>query len=268
MKKHNKWLLRKVSGSRGKYTYKPDYSDFRNQKNKSGDSLPYRESMHKNRWTWLDTSLVKRWLYQQVGQNFDLVYANFLKRIQPKYLAQYRDCIFFYVKKAHEVQLEEKGELTFSRRYKFFINPVNNCLERYPEQKRKSNLFRKLESTLGNFYYSYKKEKWELNTSEPDFYITDKHLEVDSNFIQKIEKLYTQKAKIETHAEEAIHQFAHLIQRPEIIQSRKDLLAIHFTNPKNHLAFSAFFETSVYNEKLWKIDFYQMEVLEVKRVCN
>ena len=72
--KHNKWLLRKVSGSRGKYAHKPDFAETRHEKSTQAEILPFRKSMRKRGGTHLDTTLVKRWLHGQVDRNFDLVY--------------------------------------------------------------------------------------------------------------------------------------------------------------------------------------------------
>ena len=92
-RKENKWLLRKVSGSRGRHTYKPDYKETRLKKYNNFEDLPKREGMGKGH-SFLDTSLVKRWLYKQVGKDFDDIYSDFLLRIQPKFKEEYKNCIY------------------------------------------------------------------------------------------------------------------------------------------------------------------------------
>lgn len=133
----SKWLLRKASGSRAKYKLSGDYADTRNAKKPDLDHLPKYEPMGKRQYSYLDTRLVKRWLYAQVGKNFDEVYAEFLTRIQPKYLEQYCECIFWYVQK--HVEIKENGELwgqwngdlvklPYSRQDTFYIHPDTNKL--------------------------------------------------------------------------------------------------------------------------------------------
>ena len=104
----SKWLIRKTSGSRSKFKSNGDYSDNRNSK-KAGDfeNLPQKESMRNKNYhnTYLDTTLVKRWLHSKVGQNFDDIYSEFLTRVQPKYLDEYRDCIYWYVEKKENVEM-------------------------------------------------------------------------------------------------------------------------------------------------------------------
>lgn len=135
----SKWLIRKVSGSRRKYVLAGDYADTRHSKRPNLDDLPKRESMSNNQHSYLDTRLVKRWLHSKVGQDFDQVYAEFLTRIQPKYLDKYRECIFWYVEKNTEIK--ENGEvwgkwdgnpvkLPYSQQCKFYIHPDTNKLER------------------------------------------------------------------------------------------------------------------------------------------
>ena len=140
----SKWLIRKTSGSRSKFKSNGDYADNRNSKKKvEDDSLPEREPMRGKNYhrTFLDTTLVKRWLYSKVGQNFDEIYSEFLTRIQPKYLDEYRECIFWYVEKKENVEIKENGEiwgkwygqpvkLPYSRQKTFFVDPTTNELKR------------------------------------------------------------------------------------------------------------------------------------------
>jgi len=138
----SKWLLRKTSGSRYRYKMSGDYSEHRNANvNAELDELPHHESMgnKKPHDTYLDTSLVKRWLSAQVGKKFDAVYAEFLTRIQPKYLDEYRDCIYWYVEKREHVEVKENGEvwgknqgepvlLPYSQQGVFYVDPESGVL--------------------------------------------------------------------------------------------------------------------------------------------
>ncbi|WCO03620.1 hypothetical protein [Psychroserpens ponticola] len=140
----SKWLLRKASGSRAKYKSNGDFSDNRNSsENVDFDNLPLKESMRNKNYhkTYLDTTLVKRWLNSKLGQDFDSIYSEFLTRIQPKYLDEYRDCIFWYVAKSEDVEIKENGDvwgkwygqfvkLPYSRQMTFYVNPTTNKLIR------------------------------------------------------------------------------------------------------------------------------------------
>ncbi|WP_299114388.1 hypothetical protein [uncultured Winogradskyella sp.] len=138
----SKWLIRKASGSRSKYKSNGDYSDNRNSGGSlEFDNLPQRESMRNknNHKTYLDTTLVKRWLNSKIGQDFDTIYSEFLTRIQPKYLDEYRECIYWYVTKAEDVEIKKNGEiwgkwygqfvkLPYSRQMSFYVHPITNKL--------------------------------------------------------------------------------------------------------------------------------------------
>ncbi len=139
----SKWLIRKVSGSRGRMKITGDYSDTRNCKTGEIDNLPKRESMQNKNVSkkLLDTTLVKRWLNSKVGSDFDEIYSEFLTRIQPKYLDEYRDCIFWYVEKKENIEILNNGEiwgknegvpvkLPYSVQGKFYVNPETNKLAR------------------------------------------------------------------------------------------------------------------------------------------
>jgi hypothetical protein len=140
----NKWLIRKTSGSRSRLKSNGDYSDDRNSK-KAVDynDLPQNESIRNKNYhhTHLDTTLVKRWLHSQVGLNFDDIYSEFLRRIQPKYLDEYRECIYWYVAKKENFEIKENGEvwikcfgqdvkLTSSMRMSFYVDPTSNKLKK------------------------------------------------------------------------------------------------------------------------------------------
>lgn len=136
----SKWLIRKASGSRRRYKLGGDYSDTRNSKVSSLDDLPKKEEMSHNGHTNLDTTPVKRWLHSKVGKDFDQIYAEFLTRIQPKYLDKYRECIFWYVEK--NIEIKGNGEIwgerdgqpvkvPYSRQAKFYVHPDTNKLVRF-----------------------------------------------------------------------------------------------------------------------------------------
>jgi len=144
----SKWLLRKASGSRAQYKSQGDYAAFRHaKKDVDFEHLPQKESMRNKHphHTYLDTTLVKRWLYSKVGQDFDEVYAEFLTRIQPKYLEEYRSCIYWYVAPKEQVDIRANGEiwgkwegrpvkLPYSRQMTFYVNPHTNVLLKLPKE--------------------------------------------------------------------------------------------------------------------------------------
>lgn len=107
----SKYLIRKVSGSKARYTHKPDFSETRGRVKEFGSELPPRDKMKKRGISYLDTSLVKRWLYSQTEKNFDIVYSEFLTRVQPKYKEEYKDCIFRYVVRANDVVIANSGQV-------------------------------------------------------------------------------------------------------------------------------------------------------------
>lgn len=110
----SKWLIRKTSGSLSKHKSKGDYADHRHgRKEVDFEQLPQHESMrHKGaHHTYLDTSLVKRWLHSKVGEPFDQVYSEFLTRVQPKYLDEYKDSIYWYVAPQAHVEVKPNGEV-------------------------------------------------------------------------------------------------------------------------------------------------------------
>lgn len=137
----SKWLLRKTSGSRAKHKTKGDFSDNRNGKSDVYENMPRRESMQgKNaKRTYLDTTLVYRWLQSKIGENFNDVYAVFLTRIQPKYLDEYRNCIFDYLEPSKTVVFEEgvvfgtlhdaRVELPYGMK-KLYVDPNSNLIKK------------------------------------------------------------------------------------------------------------------------------------------
>jgi hypothetical protein len=149
--KEEKWLLRKASGSRSKYKSKGDYSKDKPSDLNLMDELPIRESVKKSD-TFMDTGLVRRWLNNHIDKDFDEVYAAFLKRIQPKYLDEYRDCIFWYVERKSEVSFDENGtvyghcmgkvvKLPNSIYSSFYVDPETNLLKKIPVEQFKREKF-------------------------------------------------------------------------------------------------------------------------------
>ena len=158
MEKNHKWLLRKGNRSKDEYNRNQSYTihDKGTKKTQvSEDALPKRVSIRKkgsNGWCSMDTSLVKRWLYSQVGKNFDNVYSQFIARVQPKYLDEYRECIYWYVleKNLTIMNDDEVYDASSIRKYspepaklpysslRFFIHPDTNILHVASTYKRKS----------------------------------------------------------------------------------------------------------------------------------
>jgi len=145
--KEEKWLLRKSSGSKSKYQIKGDYTNDKVANLNLHDELPMRERV-KTAHSYLDTSLVKKWLKNYIDKDFDFVYAEFLKRIQPKYLDEYKHCIFWYTEPKASVSFDEEGnvygiwngkimQLPISMQSSFYVDPENNLLKRIPEHQFK-----------------------------------------------------------------------------------------------------------------------------------
>ena len=109
--------------------------------------------MKKSGHTHLDTSLVKRWLYSKVGIDFNLIYSEFLTRIQPKYLDEYRDCIYWFVSKRELTEIDANGEVWGKHIHDggvliklpnntvstFFVHPDTNLLCRISDYNKKES---------------------------------------------------------------------------------------------------------------------------------
>lgn len=162
MAREIKYLLRKSNYSKGdRHIRNAKYHDSRPTKgSKKGqmdpDDLPKKEGMSRGKNGWsnygIDTSLVKRWLYSQVGKDFDHVYSEFLKRVQPKYLDTHRDCIYWYVlKKKKVIMIDGEAHENNTRigpiklptnargNLRFFVHPDTNILHVASTYKRKKN---------------------------------------------------------------------------------------------------------------------------------
>ena len=141
----HKWLLRKSSGSRAEGKPGLEYADDRHlAKFVDAEDLPTHLGMGRSQRGWnMDTTLVYRFLGSNVGRPFDEVYSEFLSRIQPKYLDQYRECIYWYVAR-HNIEIRDDGlvygsieygkhlmqPLPFSYRGKFFVHPQTGILSK------------------------------------------------------------------------------------------------------------------------------------------
>ena len=75
----------------------------------------------------------------KVSQDFDAVYAEFLTRIQPKYLDEYRNCIYQYIEPKNTTVIEgTKVFGTFhdsriqlpSGKKKLYVDPVSNQIKK------------------------------------------------------------------------------------------------------------------------------------------
>jgi hypothetical protein len=145
--REEKWLLRKSSGSKSKYKIKGNHADDKSSNLNLWDELPIRESV-KIANSFLDTSLVKKWLNNYIDQDFDFIYSEFIKRIQPKYLDEYKECIFWYAEPKANVSFDKDGnvygtwngksvKLPNSQSSKFYVDPTTNLLKKIPEHQFK-----------------------------------------------------------------------------------------------------------------------------------
>ncbi len=257
MKKTNKWLLRKVSGSRAKRTYKPDYSESRNKKQGNIDELPTREPMGKGH-TFLDTTLVKRWLYSQTGSDFDDVYSRFLTRIQPKYLDAYRNCIFDYVDKSEEVKYDSNDKIVSCGK-PFYIEPSTNILTKYPTPKKDTSTGI-ISNLLGEFYYEKNTQKWIAKGQYPNIIyngditiLSPTHLQEIGNYIRKKDQLI-QKAILR------IDEFAVVNKIPLVKNSSKSLLSIEFVDTEPRWTYHMFFEAAITGNKDWRVTFNNFSI--------
>jgi len=108
-----------------------DEADFQELTTKYGYLLPYRISAHLQQ-EQLSKAPVKAWLATRIGQDFDLVYAEFQREIAPKYFDKHRKGIFWYVEKKEAIVLDAEGQA----RYKgglwlvngYYVNPETNRL--------------------------------------------------------------------------------------------------------------------------------------------
>lgn len=257
-----KWLLRKISGSRGRYTYKPDYSETRNEKKNDIGDLPQREGMGKGH-SFLDTSLVKRWLNKQVGRDFDDIYSQFVKRIQPKYFDEYKDCIYDYVVKPEDVILNNQNKInSFSK--PFFIHPQSNILKKYSDFELKKGKRKEIKNSLGKFYFQEETQIWEtigvfpsIRFKEDIENLTSERETKIKSYLNKIEKV-KQKAIIE------IDNFAEEYQIKNVTNGIKILLWIEFLYSKKTTNFNLCFDVAGNRERDWKVRFTDFTIESVE----
>ena len=140
--KEEKWLIRKSSGSKSKHKIKGNYADDKSSDLDLTDELPLREKIKTSKSS-LDTNLLKKWLHNYIDKDFDYVYSAFLERIQPKYLHDYKDCIFWYVEPKSNVSFDTQGnvygrfmgkvvKLPYSTTSLFYVDPDSNLLKKIP----------------------------------------------------------------------------------------------------------------------------------------
>jgi len=249
-KENNKWLLRKISGSRGRYAIKPDYSETRHKKYQSIEDLPKRESIGKGH-SFLDTSLVKRWLYKQVGRNFDEIYSEFLTRIQPKYKEKYKNCIYDYVARFNsEDGLRNKHK-------PFFICNDSNQLKKNKEKEKGA-----IENELGKFYFDKEEKIWE-STGYPKLQFKENLKYLSHEQIVNIQELLKKKERLELKAIEKINDFAEKYKVKHVINGRKALFRISFKQVTKIVKFDLYFEIAGVANKDWIVSFSDFFVDDV-----
>jgi len=261
-RKEPKWLLRKVSGSRGRFAFKPDYSATRHKKQLNLEELPQREGMGRGH-SYLDTTLVKRWLYKQEGRNFDAVYSDFLKRVQPKYLDAYKDCIFEYVDKPEDTKAE--GVIKFSSNKPFYIQRISKILKKYSDSEIKSRSSKIITNSIGRFYFQHKEQIWETIGVSPIIKfkgdianLTLQRIEAIKNYLDKIERL-------KLKAIDEINEFAEANKIEMIVNGLKTLLAIELLQSKKEVKINLYFDVAGNRKKDWKVAFtgFTIETIEI-----
>lgn len=265
-RKHPKWLLRKISGSRSKYVDKPDYSDTRQIKNSSLENLPFRKSMGKSS-SHLDTTLVKRWLHSQVGKDFDEVYALFIKRIQPKYLDRYKECIFWYVSRPHELDFDEAGMVIKPWERTFFIDPEHNILKKHSADDLKKAKPIKLYSNFYSLRYSMDSKHWKCLSSYLNFELSikDKYKHLNKTHLSKIDAVVKKIKSLFQEAKEEIASLAMKSKNTEILLSKKHLIAVHFDLELGLNQFYILIEIAK-DTKIWKIEFDDFQMINIVRI--
>ncbi len=165
--KKKKYLLRKKSGSRNHYKwYFGDYdrAEHRGEFKEENveEKYPKTESMVTKDKNGLDTSLINKWLYSQVGKHFDTIYAEYIERVQSKYLEKYKDSLFWYATKAEKTvlvddkvfRISDYGGKSFEVKRGFYFHPDTNILckigtKTKPKEGTKKDRMKK--------YYEHKK---------------------------------------------------------------------------------------------------------------
>lgn len=104
--------------------------------------LPQREQMGNYSWLRMFNFIpLERWLHSQIGQNFDKVYSEYLKRLPPKHKELLRNEIYRFVMKPGRIEFKDgvpydiqtlrwsrESKRVLRRVYGFYIHPTTNCL--------------------------------------------------------------------------------------------------------------------------------------------
>ncbi len=139
----------KTSGSKRRYVVNGSFSEERNRK-KQGDieSHPHRESFKRSTRLYngkINYGLLVRFLYTQVGMDWDSVYSEIISRIPTK-LLPYKDMVFWFVadkaeiiegriwnKKTHKFIRTQSDWLYGSDSRRFYVCPQTNVLIKVPD---------------------------------------------------------------------------------------------------------------------------------------
>ncbi len=140
-----KWLISRTKVAGGKrriFVYSNDYSAERNTKrNQDWDNADFYSRMGTSRYFYcgkLNLSMLIRFLYSKVGENWDEVYKEYNARV-PMKLRQYIDQIFVFVAtESAMIHFNGWGEEVLSKpktfnSKKFYIDPETNLLMRFPD---------------------------------------------------------------------------------------------------------------------------------------
>jgi hypothetical protein len=134
-----RWLISrlKTSGSRKQYAISGDYSTTRHAKRPPLMDLPYRESIRKPMQFYngkIHTGLIKRFLYSQVGKDWNDVHSEIVARI-PTRLLDFKFCIYWYVHEKVEIREDGLWDKKDNRyiedkwaRDIFYVDPETNLL--------------------------------------------------------------------------------------------------------------------------------------------
>jgi len=261
--RHTKWLLRK---SRKGYKYETRTSV---STKTPLEEMPKREGMGKSH-NYLDTTLLARWLQRQVGRNFNDIYANYLERIQPKYIDTYRDQILNYVTEAHEVVFTEDGipATTGFRRMGLYIDPTTNLLCRYPQARR--NRRPELKSKFGYFTPKPYSSAWELVgyhlTSLADCRelwikgkeLTNEQVHLVDNYLQAFKT-------IRKNSLQAIKNTLSSEQRSVFAKATKTIGRLHFQSQHPH-KYTVYFEVFTHQYTTYQIEFNHFKVVKMEKL--
>lgn len=194
--KNKKYLLRKKSGSRNhtKINWRNYERTLKNEnflEPEVEEKIETKSSCVTKNKNGIDTSLVNKWLYSQIGNHFDDIYSEFLDRIQAKYKDQYKECIFWYAKKSNEIYIE--NEIVYLKHTPyckittvisgFYFHPETNILCRI-EDKVKKTVTKKEGKKK---YAEFKKQRNQSNSL---------HKSIQEELVEKAELIMKEKKKI------------------------------------------------------------------------